>query len=205
MILKERFTKGKELKKKPDLIPFVDDEYNQIFIDNLIGKEHLNILKIMEKKGEELAQEFLNNSNFVENKIFTALNYFHYNIYYETKELNKKNYTTKIAEKIIADDTIKKLILNNLIKQGNSIKEVIKVIQDIFLSDNLDVNDIDLFEVIGSKLSTYFFSFLVNIIAYTFKTNILNQLLCNPKYELILQNEYFLNLINQAFDKATFN
>ena len=202
IIHKQRLPNGSEYKKTPDLIPFINEEYNQIFIDNLIGKENLNILKIMEKKNEELVQEYIFNSNFIENKIFMTLNYINYNIFYETKELNKRNYTTKIAEKIIVNNRIKELILNNLKKQGNSIKDLIK---DIFVTDIMEVNDIDIFEVIGTKLNTYFRSYLLKIILYAFKENILNQLLCNPKYEMIIQNDYFHNLIEKTFDKTKFN
>ena len=88
IIHKQRLPKGFEYKKTPDLIPFINDEYNQIFIDNLEGKENSNILKIMEKKNEELAEEYINNK-FIDNKIFTSLNYINYNIFYETKDLNK--------------------------------------------------------------------------------------------------------------------
>ena len=202
IIHKQRLPKNYEYKKTPDLIPFINEEYSQIFIDNLVGKENLNILKIMEKKNEELVEQYIYNSNFIENKIFITLNYINYNIFYETKDLNKKNYTTKIAEKIIANDKIKELILNNIKKQGNSIKGIIK---DIFVSDNMEINDVDIFEVIRTKLSTYFCSYLLKIIFYAFKENILNQLLCNPNYELILQNDYFLNLINKTFEKTKFN
>ena len=202
LIHKQRLPKGFEYKKTPDLIPFINDEYNQIFIDNLVGKENLNILKIMEKKADELVEEYINNSNFIENKIFITLNYINYTIFYETKDLNKKNYTTKIAEKIIANDKIKELILTNLKNQGHSIKGVVK---DIFVTDITEINDVDIFEVIGTKLSTYFCSYLLKIILYAYKENILNQLLCNPKYELILQNEFFLNLINKTFEKTKFN
>ena len=69
----------------------------------------------------------------------------------------------------------------------------------------MEINDVDIFEVIGTKLSTYFCSYLLKIIFYSFKENILNQLLCNPNYELILQNDYFLNLINKTFEKTKFN
>jgi len=61
-----------KLKKKviPDMIPFIDDNFFQIFIDNLQGKENVDILQIMQKKNEELAKEYLENSNFIEKKIY---------------------------------------------------------------------------------------------------------------------------------------
>ena len=124
-----------------------------------------------------------------------------YNILFETKDLNKKNYTKKIAEKIIDNEKIKELIMNNLKKQGSTIKGVI---ENIFVSDNMEMNDIDIFEVIGTKLSTYFHEYLLKITLYAYRENVLNQIICNPKYELILQNEYFQNLINKIFDTTKF-
>ena len=202
IIHKQRLPKGTEYKKAPDLIPFINDEYKQIFIDNLEGKENSNILKVMEKKNEELAQEYLQKNDFIEKKIFATLNYINYTIKYETKELNKKNYTTKIAEKIIENEKIKEMIIKNMQKQGKSIKGVIK---DIFINDIMEINDVDFFEVIGSKLSEYFCSYLLKIILQAFKENILNQLLCNPKYEIVMQNEFFMNLINKTFETTKFN
>ena len=46
-------------------IPFINDSYNQIFIDNLQGKENSNILKIMQMKNEDLAKEYIENSDFI--------------------------------------------------------------------------------------------------------------------------------------------
>lgn len=69
----------------------------------------------------------------------------------------------------------------------------------------MEINDIDFFEVIGSKLSEYFCSYLLKIILQAFKENILNQLLCNPKYEIVMQNEFFMNLINKTFETTKFN
>ena len=82
-----------KLKKKviPDLIPFINDAYYQIFIDNLQGKENLNVLQIMQRKNEDLAKEYIENSDFIEKKIFATLNYIKYTILYETKKINMKN------------------------------------------------------------------------------------------------------------------
>jgi hypothetical protein len=94
------------------------------------------------------------------------------------------------------------MIIKNMQKQGKSIKGVIK---DIFINDIMEINDVDFFEVIGSKLSEYFCSYLLKIILQAFKENILNQLLCNPKYEIVMQNEFFMNLINKTFETTKFN
>ena len=204
IVHKQRMQKDVKSKKvtMPDYISFINDEYYQIFIDNLLGKENSDVLMLMQKENEEeLIKTYIDNSNFIENKIFTVLNYMKYIILYETKSLNQKNYTTEIAERIIKSDILKPLIRENLKKQGKSIKGIIN---NVFISEIIDVNDVDFFEVLNSKLSTYFFSYLLNIILFTLKENILNPLLSNSHSDLIMKNEYFNSLIQNAFDKIKF-
>ena len=203
IIHKQRQLKGAKVKRViPDLISFINDDFYQIFIDNLQGKENSDVFKILQKKNEELAKEYIENSNFIDNKIFTVLNYMKYTFYYETKSLNYKNYTSVIAEKIIKNNTIKELIKKNLKVQGKSIKGIIK---DVFTSDILEVNDVDFFEVINSKLSTYFCLYLLRIILFGLKENVLNQILNTSHFDLLMQNEFFSNLINSIFEKIKFN
>ena len=202
IVHKQRFSIGAKLKKKiiPDLISFIDDEYYQIFIDNLQGRENLDIFKILQKK-EELAKEYIDNNDFIDNKIFTVLNYLKYKIIFETKTLNKKNYTSEMTEKIINNKTIKELIIKNLRLQGKSIKGIIK---DVFTNDIIEVNDVDFFEVINTRLSTYFISYLLNIIYYSLSKNILNQILNTRHFDLLFQDEYFNNLITSTFEVNKF-
>ena len=207
VIHKQRMQIQKDEKKKktviPDFISFIDDEYYQIFIDNLQGKENLNVLQLLQKKNEDkLAQEYIEKSNFIENKIFTTLNYMKYTILFQTKELNIRNYTTEIAEKIIKNKKIQELIMNNLKKQGKNIKGIIN---NVFISDIFDINDIDFFEVVNTKLSTYFCTYLLNIIYYAFKENVLNAILNNPHLDIIMQNQSLDTLITNTFEKTKFN
>ena len=204
LIHKQRISKGVKNQTViiPDIIPLINDDYYQIFIDNLVGKESSDVLKLIQKKNEELGKEYIDNSNFIENKIFTILNYMKYTILFETKDLNMKNYTTVIAEKIINNEYIKNLIKNNLKKQGKSITGIIN---EVFTSDLVDPNDVDFFEVINTKLSSYFSQYLLKIIFYSLKENILNQIIINQNLGLILKNEFFNNsIINKCFDKEDF-
>ena len=203
IIHKQRFEKGQDnpLYVSPDVIPLINSDYYQIFIDNLQGKENSDVFKIMQKKNEELAKEYIDNSNFIESKIYNVLSYMTYTILFETKEINSKNFTTAIAEKIIKNETIKKLIKKNLKVQGKAIKGIVK---DIFTSGILEVNDVDFFEVINSKLSTYFISYLLKILFYSFNQNILNQILFNENFDLLMQNDYFNNIITANFENTKF-
>ena len=204
IVHKQRFEKNKKnenINISPDLIPLINSDYNQIFIDNLQGKENTDVFKIMQKKNEELAKEYIDNSDFIESKIFNVLSYMKYSISFETKELNLNNFTSALTEKIIQNDTIKNLIKKNLKVQGKSIKGIIK---DIFTTGIIEVNDVDFFEIINSKLSTYFISFLLKILIYSFRENVLNQILFNEKFDLLMQNEYFSNLIKNHFEFTKF-
>ena len=87
----------------------------------------------MEKKNEELAKEYLQKSKFIENKIFTVLNYIDYTIFYETKDLNKKNYTKRIYEKIMNNET--KFLIDSLTK--NLVLRVIKEFK-LSIKESLD-------------------------------------------------------------------
>ncbi len=204
IIHKQRQLK-EEIKNKgiiPDLIPFINDDYYQIFIDNIQGREDSDVFKILQKNNENLAKEYIEKSNFIENKIFTVLNYMKYKILYETKSLNLRNYTTEIAEKIIKNDKIKELIQSNIKEQGKSIKGIIK---DIFTSDIVEVNDVDFFDVINSRLRSYFCLYLLNIILFSLKENVLNQILNTSHFDLLMQIDFFKNIINSTFEKTKFN
>ena len=85
--------------------------------------------------------------------------------------------------------------------QGKFIKGIIK---DVFISDSIEVNDVDFFEIINSKLSNYFCLYLLNIIYYSINENILNQILFGTHFESIQKIEYFQNLINSTFNKEKF-
>ena len=184
-----------------DLIPFINEDYYQIFIDNLQGHKN-SILEIINNKDETaMAKEYINSSEFLDKKLFIVLNYFKYNIPFETENLNMKNLTIKLAEKILNNKKLKDLFLNNLQKQGKAIQGLI---QNIFTTDIVEINDIDFFEIINSKLSVFFSEYLLNILNYSFEKDILCQLLNNDNIDLIFENDSFNTIINEVFDTIKF-
>ena len=200
LIHKQRMAKDQKRRLIPDYISLVNDTYNQTFIDNLQGKENLNVLQII-KKNQDLAKEYMENSDFIEKKIFTVLNCLKYTVLYENKELNMRNFTTEIAEKIINSKYIKDFLTNNIKLQGKSVKGVI---EDVFVTDIIEVNDVDFFEVVNSKLGSHFCNYLLKIIFFSLKDCVLNPLLFNSHLDLITKNEYFGKLINEYFEKTIF-
>ena len=79
----------------------------------------MDIFKIISMKMEVLTKRFLVDTNFIEEKIYTILNYIKYEIIYETKELNMKNCTSLIAENIIGNERLKELIIKNMESKYN--------------------------------------------------------------------------------------
>ena len=107
----------------------------------------------------------------------------------------------KFLKKIIQNKYIKEYINSNIKLQGKAIKDII---EDIFISDINEVNDVDFFEVINSKLGSYFCNYLLNIIYFSLKDCVLNPLLFNTHYELIINHKYFQNLLSEYFQKTDF-
>jgi len=165
------------------------------------GKKN-SILEIIDNKDETaMAREYINNSEFLDRKLYTVLNYFKYNILFETENLNTRNFVLHCAEKILNNKKLKELFLNNLQKQGKAIQGLIK---NIFTTDIVEINDVDFFEVINSKLSVYFCQYLLNILNYSIEKDILCELLNNDNMDVIFENDSFNNKINIIFEETKF-
>ena len=204
LIHKQRHSKMKEkiITSKPDLIPFINEEFYQIFIDNLQGQKN-SILELINNKDESaLAKEYIDGSEFLEKKLFKISNYLKFNLFFETEKLNNKNVNIFLTEKILINKKIKELFLNNLQKQG---KETQGLIKDIFVTDIVEINDIDFFEIINSKLSIYFCEYLLNILNYSIEKDILSPLLLNENIDMIMENDSFNILINTIFNQTKFS
>ena len=201
----KRHKKCLETKKiNSDLITFFNDEYYQIFIDNLNGKKNWDFYEMISKKADNLTQRFKKyiNKEFIDNNIYKILSYFKYNILYPTEDLNSENFSSKIKDKIINNRKLKKIILNNLKEQG---KSFMNIINEIFTSEINEVPGTDFMEVIDNKLNDYFNRLLLNIINYFLNKNILIPILNEQNLDKFLNDSYFEDLINSEFDKESFN
>ena len=110
MIHKNRLLKSENiyLEEEPELISFFNDDYYQIFIDNLHGKENLKISELFQNTSI-VAEKYIYNKKFIENNIFKIINYLNYKILFETKDLNNRNYASKITEMVLNNDFLKKI------------------------------------------------------------------------------------------------
>ena len=187
--------------KEEETISFIDDDYYQIFIDNLQGNEELDILDLIQKNDDELTNKYIYNYNFIENKIFNVLNYINCQILNETEDCNSKNFYEQLSEKIKNNKIIKEYLISNLKEQR---KSIINFIKDIFLKDIIEINDIDFFEVINTKLNTFFCQGLLNIIFYSLEEEVLNQILLEKNYSILIENNFLYHLICQIFKMTKF-
>ena len=193
--------KDENYNKLSNDMSFIDDEYYQIFIDNLKGKDENNILNLIKKNNNELAKEYIYNFNFIENEIFNVLNYLNCQVLYETNDFNAKNYISKLSEKIINNNMIKDFILNNLKEQGKYVSDSIK---DIFLLDDVEINGVDFYELIYNKFRMIFSKFLLNIIYFSLEEGVLNPILIEKNYSLLQDNYFINNLIHDNFQNIKF-
>jgi len=136
-ILKKEEKEKNKFEIKSDFISLINDNYYQIFIDNFNGKEKYDIFNILSEKKEILSKKYLKDSNFIDNKIYMILFNLNLKIINECTEFNLRNCYNIIVENIIRNICLKDLILNNLEKQGNNIKEIIN---EVFTSDIIENN-----------------------------------------------------------------
>jgi hypothetical protein len=149
MIHRQRKLKTNNNQKiNTDLISFINEDYYQLFIDNLHGKENLDIFTIVSSKSEQLSKLFINETNFIENKIYMILSYMKITLNNETDDFNKRNCTLKLREIILKNKKVLDLIINNLELQS---KSIYGIINEVFTSEQFEVNDVDFFEVISTK------------------------------------------------------
>ena len=200
----QRHKKSLENKKiNSDLITLFNDEYYQIFIDNLNGKKDKDFCEMISNEANDLTLNFnkYTNEEFVDNNIYNILNYLNYKIWYQTEDLNFGNLITNIKDKIINNRKLKKLILKNLKEQAKSIKDIINI---IFTSEISQTFEEDFIEVIDNKLNANFNLFLLNIIYYILDKHILIPVLNEQNLDKLLKDYYFENLINSVFDNVSF-
>ena len=185
----------------PDLIPFTNEEFNQIFIDNLKGNQTTDLFQVISQQNENVAKDYLQSTKLIERKIYSVLNYIKFEVLNETQEINRNNYSGYLAQKIMENEKIKSYIYKSLEKQGNNMSAIIN---DIYTSDAIEVNDIDFFEVISSKMANYLSSSLLKMIYQGLKNNILNQIIVGNNLEVFMKNEYLNNIILNYFTNTDF-
>ena len=182
--LKSSLNKKKKTKL-PDYIPFINDDYYQVFIDNLEGKELYDITNMHSDKKKAILNDFIKKTYFLDNNLFEVLNSIKFNILNETEEINNKNIISLLSVKILENKDLKKILIENIQSQSEGMKDIIS---EVFLNNAINVNDVDFFEVINSILNYNFVKYLLNIIFYLLKQHLLLQILDKEKLAINYQH-----------------
>ena len=191
----------KSNKVIPDYIPFINDNYYQIFIDNLQGKEIYDITQMQSDKKKAILKDFMDKTYFLDNNLFTVLNYIKFNILYETTEINNKNIISVLSTKILSNKELKKALIKNIQSQSEGLKDIIN---EVFLTNAIEINDVDFFEVINSILISNFGKFLLKIIFHLLKQHLLLSILDQDKFDKFKKNSFFNELITEELEKKKF-
>ena len=206
IIHRQRYLKSsikiKKEKSIPESIPFINDDYYQIFIDNLQGKELYDITQMQTEKKNKMLKDFIEKTYFFDYNLFTVLNYINFNILYETEEINNKNIISLLSKKILNNNELKNLLLKNIQNQSEGLKDIIS---EVFQTNAIEVNDVDFFEVINSILINNFSKFLLRIIFHLLKQHLLLQIIDKEKYDNYKKNNFFNELISNELEKTKFN
>ena len=157
--LKRMFNKSRtniELINKyqlPETITLLDDNYYQIFIDNLNGID-ININKLMDIKNiQDLVNTCLVDINTILFKnIYSIFSYFRYTFKFQLPDnnINKNNYSKHIVEYLSQNKYLKGKLLTELLNLNFNNEE--DLIKEIFINDFIKPNNIDYISVISDYL-----------------------------------------------------
>ena len=185
--------------EKYDSLSFINEKYNQIFIDDLFGKDYSNIFDIIIKLDNDWQKDYLLTTKFIENNITNVLNYIKFNLPIQNKEINSNNIKEQIANIILKKDILKNLFTDNLIKQGKGIKDLFK---NAFKYYNKEEKNEEFFQIIDNEIKKNFIIFLLKIILHLLKKDILIPLYYN--LDIIMENKYLYDMIKSEFNQNNY-
>ena len=212
--LKRMFNKSRtniELINKyqlPETITLLDDNYYQIFIDNLNGID-ININKLMDIKNiQDLVNTCLVDINTILFKnIYSIFSYFRYTFKFQLPDnnINKNNYSKHIVEYLSQNKYLKGKLLTELLNLNFNNEE--DLIKEIFINDFIKPNNIDYISVISDYLLN---NIIQNLAQFVFKSeikHILSPFLSHinnidtkkEKKSLLFENKYINETIDYAF------
>ena len=185
--------------EKYDSLSFINEKYNQIFIDDLFGKDYSNIFDIIIKLDNDWQKDYLLTTKFIENNITNVLNYIKFNLPIQNKEINSNNMKEQIANIILKKDILKNLFTDYLIEQGKGIKDLFK---NAFKYYNKEEKNEEFFQIIDNEIKKNFIIFLLKIILHLLKKDILIPLYYN--LDIIMKNKYLYDMIKSEFNQNNY-
>ena len=209
--LKRIFDNMNESTRKNELlktITLLNENYFQIFIDNLNGN-NMNIVQLINiDNKQDLIKKFIDDINsIIFENMYSIFSYFTYTFISQIKDIDvsKNNYSKYIVEFINERDESRFLrdkILNeignlNIIKDDN-------IIEKIFISKKMKISDIDYISLINDYLKNTILQYLTQFIYKSEIKHIISPLLSHindniKKNKLFFGNRYISLTIDHAF------
>ena len=200
------FSKVNEIK---ELTTFLNENYYQIFIDNLNGVNENIINLIGLKNQEELIQKCIVDIDTVVIKnMYTIFSYFSYTLKSQIKgrDIRHNNYKQNIVEYIEKNDYLKKIILKEIYKLNlakNKDNKDGDFVKDLFKKNNINQNSTDYITEITEYLVNNILENLKQFIFKSEKRNILSSFLCynNDEEKKIINNKFIKYSLDMSFDE----
>ena len=188
---------------KNEGISYLDNSYEQFFIDNLNNEKNdfLNILNIKEKT--KLINSIIDYDNFFDQILGNAMSIFDFKLIDKYSRIKENNYSEIVVHKLIyeKDNINNKLLRDYLIEY--SIKKLDKknIILYAFLSKNFQNASTDFFQLLENSLLSELCYSLSKIINYIIKKGeLFSSILIKENNTEIIQNELILKQIKNFFE-----
>ena len=203
------FSKINEIK---ELTTFLNENYYQLFIDNLNGVNEniINLigLKNQEKFGKE--KFIVDIDSVVIKNIYSIFSFFSYTLKSQIKgrDIRQNNYKQNIVEYIEKSDYLKNKLkeiykLNLAKNKENKENKDIDFVKDLFKKNNINQNSTDYITEITEYLVNNILEYVKQFIFKSEKRNILSSFLSynSDEEKKILNNKFIKDSIDMSFEE----
>ena len=180
--------------------------YNQIFIDDINGKDYfdnehkiITLDKILKMKDSDLYKYFINSKNILVENLNSILFFFDYSFYFNEQELNKDIYISKLIKLFLDDEHLLKLIdemimknINN--KYGDNNNNNKNILEKVIKEEKFSRGDICIYDIIKKLLNKNYLNEFKILYSEIEKNYFFSSLLFN-------KNKYYQNNDNKIDDE----
>ena len=188
-----------------ETITFLNEDYFQIFIDNLNGINlNINQLMKMNSKKDLMKACIVNLKKILFKNIYSIFSYFRYTFKFQINdEINKNNYSKYIVEYMTQNDYLNKKILEEV--ENINLNNEEDLIKELFVNNHIKLNNIDYISVISDYLINLIIDYLVQFIFKSEIKHIFSPFLShreniiNKNKISVFNNKYISYTIDNAF------
>ena len=189
-----------------ETITFLDEDYFQIFIDNLNGINiSISQLMKMNTKKDLMKACLVNLNKILFKNIYSIFSYFRYTFKFQliNDEINKNNYSKHIIEHMTQNDYLRNKILEEII--NININKEGEIIEELFINNHIKPNNIDYISVITEYLIDIIIHYLAQFIFKGELKHIFspflshNENIIKKNKKSIYNNKYISFTIDKAF------